>query len=88
MNVVDFIERAKRIINEAEGASGFVYILRTANNISALDNDILKISEITHEDGVCKARVEFKVNRDYGYALNSLKAVLGDIDIKSLELVY
>lgn len=88
MNIADFIERAKRILNETDGSEGFVYILRTANNISALDNDILKISEITHEDGETKARVEFKVNRDYGYALNSLKAVLGDIEIKSLELVY
>ena len=88
MNIADFIERAKRILNEGEGASGFVYILTTANNISALDNDILKISEITHEDGNTKARVEFKVNRDYGFALNSLKAVLGDVDIKSLELIY
>lgn len=88
MNIADFIEKAKRILNEGEGASGFVYILRTGNSISALDNDILKISEIEHEDGITKARIEFKFNRDYGFALNSLKAVLGDIDVKSLELVY
>lgn len=89
MNVADFIKMAKRILNEGEGGtSGFVYIFKTTGNISALDNDVLKISEIEKEDGVTKARVEFKINRDYGFALNSLKAVLGDVDIKSLELVY
>lgn len=88
MNIADFIARAKRILNEGAGSEGFVYILRCGKRLSAVDNDILKVTDITTEDGTTKARIEFKVNRDYGYALNSLKAVLGDIDVKSLELVY
>lgn len=87
MKLADLIGKGKRILEHA-GSEGFVYILRTTSSIPKLDNAILKITDIEHKDGVTIARLEFKVNRDYGYALNSLKAVLGNIEVKSLELVY
>lgn len=88
MNIADFIAKAKKILNEGAGSEGFVYILRCGKPVSAVDNDTVKVSDIKTENGTTTARIEFKINRDYGYALNSLKAVLGDVDVKSLELVY
>lgn len=88
MNLADLIAKGKRILLEHAGSEGFVYILKTSNTLSPVDNNILKLTDIKTEDGITIARLEFKVNRDYGFALNSLKAVLGDIDVKSLELVY
>jgi len=88
MKLADLIAKGKRILHEHAGSEGFVYILKTSNRLSQIDNNILKLTDIENENGVYTARLEFKVNRDYGFALNSLKAVLGDINVKSLELVY
>ena len=88
MKLSDFIARGKKILNEEAGSEGLVYTLATSQVISEMETELLKISDIETVNGDTVARVEFTYPRDYGFALNTLKVVLGDIDIISLQLVY
>lgn len=88
MKLADYIAKAKRILKEDAGSEGMVYLLSVKGNLAPVDNEILKITEIEHKEGLACGRVEFTFARDYGFALNSIKAVLGDIDIATLELIY
>lgn len=88
MRLSDFIKRAERILNEDAGSEGLVYILTTTSTLKAIETDAVTISDVHKENGETVARVEFSFPRDCGFALNTLKAIYGDIEIVSLNLVY
>ena len=88
MNLSDFIARCKKILNEDAGSEGMVFTLRSASPVKAVETDTVKISDVRKENGETIARVEFTFPRDCGFAANTLKAIYGDIEINSLELVY
>lgn len=88
MRLSDFIARGKKILNEDAGSEGLVYKLTTKTAIKPIDTDVVKVSDVEKELDDTVARVEFTFPRDYGFALNTLKAVYGDIDIIGLQLVY
>lgn len=88
MKLSDYIGMAKRILKESAGSEGFVYKITTKNSLPKLDNETLKILDHSTDNGQNIARVEFAVPRDPGFAANTLKAMLGDIEIIALELIY
>lgn len=88
MNIEDFIGKAKRILKEDAGSEGMVYKLTTKNSVTAIKNDILTIDDVHKDNGNTVCRITFTYPRDYGFAMNTLKAHLGDIDVARLELLY
>lgn len=88
MKISDFINKAKKILNEGAGSEGMVYKLTTPKKVKPVSNDVLVVSDIQKIDDGYEARVEFTFPRDYGFALNSIKAVFGDMEINALELLY
>lgn len=88
MRLDEFIAKAKNILgrslNEHSGSEGLAYILETTKPLAIVDNHILAIEK--RDDN--KYTVNFKYPHDCGFALNTIKAVFGDIEIVSLQLLY
>lgn len=88
MRLDEFIAKAKntlgRSLNEHAGSEGLAYILETDKALSIVDNHILALEK--REDN--KYTVKFKYPHDCGFALNTIKAMFGDIEIVSLQLLY
>ena len=88
MNVPEYIKLAKAILKEDAGSEGMVYEIAAKSGLKAIEHDLFKIEEIKTENGISKAKATFVYPQDYGFALNTIKEALEDIQIISLSLVY
>lgn len=88
MDIKEYIQRAKTVINEDSGSEGMKYIVTFAESVDETDNDIFKLSEKTQVDGGYQYVLEFAFPHDYGFATNTLKAELNDPTIVNMQLVY
>lgn len=88
MNVPEYIKLAKAILKEDAGSEGMVYEIAAKSGLKTIEHDLFKIEEIKTENGISKAKATFVYPQDYGFALNTIKEALEDIQIISLSLVY
>lgn len=88
MNIPEYIKLAKKVLNEDAGSEGMQYKLQAKSGLKALQTDLMTIDEVKSENGVTTARVSFTYPQDYGFALNTIKENLENIDIVSLSLVF
>ena len=88
MNIKQYIEYAKRVLNEDAGSEGLEYRLVAKSGLKSYKDEIMTIDDIKTEDGQTVGRVMFTYSHDYGFALNLIKDALKDIEIVSLSLVY
>ena len=88
MNIPQYVKLARKILNEAAGSEGMQYLVEAKAGLKAFQNELLTIDEVRSINGITTARARFAYPHDYGFALNTIKENLNDIDIISLSLVY
>lgn len=88
MNVQEFIKYAKRVLNEDAGSEGMAYKISAKSGLKAYSDDKMTINEVKTVNDGTEASVQFTYPHDYGFALQSIKDALGDIQITSLTLLY
>lgn len=84
MNLKEYIERAKKVLNEDAGSEGMSYKLTYKGTIPALDG--MEVEHLPVENGNKVCIIKFTYPKDYGFANNCL-AALG-IEIVTLELLF
>ncbi len=95
MKLSEYILKAQKVLvddiellQEHAGSEGLSYILKTPKELTLISNNILTLSDLRKEDELNVVRINFSYPRDYGFALNSIKAVFGELEIASLELLF
>lgn len=88
MNIPEYIQLAKKVLNEDAGSEGMVYLVEAKSGLKAVENDIVKVTDVKTDNGVTSAKANFAFPQDYGFALNTIKELLEGIDIIALKLVY
>lgn len=88
MNIQEYINYAKRVLNEDAGSEGMVYQVKAKSGLNEIANDVLVIEKIETENGEMTAEVKFAYPHDYGFAVSAIKNALTDIEIISVTLVY
>ena len=88
MNIPEFVKLAKKVLNEHAGSEGMEYQLEAKSGLKTIETDQVKIVELNTKNGVTTAKVLFSYPQDYGFAVNTIKNVLPEIEIVTLKLVY
>jgi hypothetical protein len=88
MNIKEYIQLAKKVLNEDAGSEGMMYQIAAKSGLKALETDIVKVYDLKSENGVTTANVSFAYPHDYGFALDTLKNLFENLDLVSLSLIY
>lgn len=88
MDIKQFIKYARKVLNEDAGSEGMQYKITAKSGLKSYKDDVLSIEDLVTEDGITSATISFTYPHDYGFAINTIKEVLQDIEIVSLSLVY
>lgn len=88
MNIPEYLQAARKVLNEDAGTEGMVYVVEAKAGLKQIDNDRVVIDNVKSENGIASADVKFAYPHDYGFALNAIKDLLPEIEIVALKLVY
>ena len=88
MNIKEYINYAKKVLNEDAGSEGMQYTVKVKSGLKALETNVLTIDEIKDTNEGQTGRVQFSYPHDWGYAHKVLQENLPDVEILGLELVF
>ena len=79
MSYLEFLKQAKQVFREDAGSEGLAYIVKYKGE---LKEEGFKVED--KKDG--EAKIVFEYPRDFGFALETLKAL--GVDVIELKLLY
>ena len=88
MNIPEFVKLAKKVLNEDAGSEGMEYQIEAKSGLKEIENEQVKIVDVITKDGVTSARLLFSYPQDYGFAVNTIKNLLPELELIALKLVY
>lgn len=88
MNIPQFIKKATAILNEDAGSEGMLYKVTSKKEIKETKNDNFEIKEVKKDGDLYEAHVEFAYPHDYGFAYQTIKEAIEDLEIQAMQLIY